>query len=81
MRAMQMLEQPSRSGAHYLIPLPDGMQATDAELLSLFTYEIRIGHSGARWSTAQGRFGPARGMSPGTWGRKRSQTDFQRVLY
>jgi hypothetical protein len=27
-------------------------------LLGLFTYEVRVGHAGDRWSTAQGRFGP-----------------------
>jgi hypothetical protein len=27
-------------------------------LLGLFTYEVRLGHAGGRWSTAQGRFGP-----------------------
>ena len=24
----------------------------------MFTYEVRLGHAGERWSTAQGRFGP-----------------------
>ena len=61
--AMQPLLRPSlpapSSGAHYLIPLPEGMDANAPELLGLFTYEIRLGHSGTRWSTAQGRFGPA----------------------
>jgi len=66
LRAMQRLQRPSvpadnpgGGGAHFLVPLPDGLEAGSPELLSLFTYEIRLGHAGARWSTAQGRFGPA----------------------
>lgn len=58
LRAMQPLLRRSEDGAHYLIPLPDGMTASSPELLGLFTYEIRLGHAGGRWSTAQGRFGP-----------------------
>ena len=58
LRAMQALLRPSSSGAHYLIPLPEGLGADAPELLSLFTYEVRLGHADARWSTAQGRFGP-----------------------
>ena len=57
--AMQPLLRRSASGAHFLIPLPEGLDANAPELLGLFTYEIRLGHTGARWSTAQGRFGPA----------------------
>ena len=57
--AMQPLLRSSTTGAHCLIPLPEGMNANAPELLGLFTYEIRLGHTGARWSTAQGRFGPA----------------------
>ena len=59
LRAMQPLQRPSGSGAHFLVPLPEGLNVGSPELLSLFTYEIRLGHAGARWSTAQGRFGPA----------------------
>lgn len=59
LHAMQALQRRSSSGAHYLIPLPDGLDANSPELLSMFTYEVRLGHTGARWSTAQGRFGPA----------------------
>ena len=58
LRAMQPLLRPSENGAHYLIPLPEGLGADAPELLSLFTYEVRLGHADARWSTAQGRFGP-----------------------
>jgi hypothetical protein len=58
LRAMQPLEARSAAGAHYLIPLPEGLDAESPELLGLFTYEVRLGHAGARWSTAQGRFGP-----------------------
>jgi hypothetical protein len=46
LRAVQSLEARSAAGAHYLIP---GLDAESPELL---------GHAGARWSTAQGRFGP-----------------------
>jgi hypothetical protein len=65
LRAMQRLQRPSLPsensgrGAHFLVPLPNGLEASSPELLSLFTYEVRLGHAGARWSTAQGRFGPA----------------------
>ena len=65
LRAMQRLQRPSHpaddagSNAHFLVPLPAGLEAGSPELLSLFTYEIRLGHAGDRWSTAQGRFGPA----------------------
>ena len=59
LHAMQRLQRPSGNGAHFLVPLPEGLDAASPELLSLFTYEIRLGHAGARWSTAQGRFGPA----------------------
>ena len=58
LRAMQRLLRPSAAGAHYLIPLPDGLCADSPELLGLFTYEVRLGHADGRWSTAQGRFGP-----------------------
>jgi hypothetical protein len=58
LRAMQQLLRPSDSGAHYLIPLPEGMSASAPELLGLFTYEVRLGHAAGRWSTAHGRFGP-----------------------
>ena len=59
LRAMTPLLRPSQSGAHYLIPLPEGLSPGSAELFSLYTYEVRLGHSGSRWSTAQGRYGPA----------------------
>ena len=57
LQAMQPLLQPAHSGAQYLIPLPDGLNPASPELLGLFTYEVRLGHAGGRWSTAQGRFG------------------------
>ena len=59
LRAMTPLLRPSQSGAHYLIPLPEGLSAQSPELLGLYTYEVRLGHAGSRWSTAQGRYGPA----------------------
>jgi hypothetical protein len=47
----------SDSPLHYLLPLPAGMTENSPELFGFFTYEIRVGHA-ARWSTAQGRYGP-----------------------
>jgi hypothetical protein len=44
---------------HYLVPLPEGLSPDSPELFGLFVYEIRLGHVAGRWSTAQGRFGPA----------------------
>jgi hypothetical protein len=43
---------------HYLVPLPPGVHEGSPELLSFFTYELRIGHDTSLWSTARGRFGP-----------------------
>jgi len=59
LRAMQRLDRKADDGAQYLlVPLPDGMKETSSELLGMFTYEIRLGHTESRWCTAQGRFGP-----------------------
>ncbi|OCK98282.1 uncharacterized protein K441DRAFT_317824 [Cenococcum geophilum 1.58] len=55
--AMQPLI-PSDSPIHWALPLPPGMSEDSPELLGMFTYELRVGHSGSLWSTAQGRFGP-----------------------
>ena len=55
---MQPLLRRSDGGAHFLIPLPDGLEASSPELFSMFTYEVRLGHTDERWSTAHGRFGP-----------------------
>ena len=57
--AMDLLDQQSESGPHYLVPLPKGLDESSLELFGMFTYEIRVGHTGARWSSAQGRYGPA----------------------
>jgi hypothetical protein len=43
---------------HYLIPLPDPLDEMSPELFGFYVYEIRLGHTAGRWSTAQGRFGP-----------------------
>ncbi len=59
LQAMQRLMQPSTTGAHFLVPLPEGLNDDSPELLSLLTCEVRLGHAGDRWSTAQGRFGSA----------------------
>ena len=58
LRAMDILDQHAEGGFHYVVPLPRGMSETSLELLGMFTYEIRLGHTGSRWCTAQGRFGP-----------------------
>ena len=58
LRAMQPLLRRSDDGAHFLIPLPDGLEASSPELFDMFTYEVRLGHTDERWSTAHGRFGP-----------------------
>jgi hypothetical protein len=46
----------SSSPRHFLLPLPDGLDAGSPELFGFFTYELRVGHA-RPWSTAQGRFG------------------------
>ena len=45
------------SPVHYLLPLPPGLHADSPELFGFYVYELRMGHSNAIWSTAQGRFG------------------------
>lgn len=44
--------------AHYLVPLPADLKDSSPELFGFFVYEVRLGHTNTRWSTAQGRFGP-----------------------
>jgi hypothetical protein len=56
--AMQQL-QDSPTEKFYLVPLPPGLSESSAELFGFFVYEVRLGHTAGRWSTAQGRFGPA----------------------
>jgi hypothetical protein len=58
LRAMQQLQGPPEE-THFLIPLPPNLQETSPELFGFFTYEVRLGHTSSRWSTAQGRFGPS----------------------
>lgn len=36
---------------HFLLPLPQGLNADSPELFGFFTYEFRVGHT--QWSTAQ----------------------------
>ena len=43
-------------GTFFMLPLPPGVTAEDAQLFGFWTYEFRVGHA-KRWSTAQGRFG------------------------
>ncbi len=59
LRAMDLLDQQAEAGSHYLVPLPKGLDETSLELFGMFTYEIRVGHTNSRWSSAQGRYGPA----------------------
>ncbi|KAN0067800.1 hypothetical protein V8E54_014047 [Elaphomyces granulatus] len=60
--AMQPLI-PTSSPLHWGVPLPPGLTLDSLELLGFWTYEFRLGHWNdkfhTRWSTAQGRFGPA----------------------
>jgi len=58
LHAMMPLDQPTRETTHYLVPLPKGLDQTSLELFGMFTYEIRVGHTDARWSLAQARYGP-----------------------
>jgi hypothetical protein len=54
---MQALTVSPQSDRHYLLPLPKGMGPESPELFGFFVYELRVGHDGSRWCTAQGRFG------------------------
>ncbi|WP_426611293.1 hypothetical protein [Bradyrhizobium sp. McL0616] len=54
--AMTRLLPSAGSAKHFLLPLPDGVDANSLALFGLWTYELRIGHVG-EWSTAQARFG------------------------
>jgi hypothetical protein len=56
--AMQELVASPASPVHFAVPLPPALDETALELFGFFTYELRVGHAGGRWSTAQGRFGP-----------------------
>jgi hypothetical protein len=57
--AMQELKASPESPGTYLVPLPSDLQESSPELFGFFVYELRFGHDASRWSTAQGRFGPA----------------------
>ena len=57
LNVMQKLIPSPASNRHYLLPLPNGLTPESAELFGFFVYELRAGHDGTRWSTAQGRFG------------------------
>jgi hypothetical protein len=54
--AMTRLVPSIGSPRHFLLPLPDGVDANSLALFGLWTYELRVGHVG-EWSTAQARFG------------------------
>ncbi|MEA2297892.1 MAG: hypothetical protein QOF77_828 [Solirubrobacteraceae bacterium] len=60
--AMTRLVPSPDSDRHFLLPLPAGIGADDPELFGFYSYEFRVGHSGAPgdlrwWSTANARFG------------------------
>jgi hypothetical protein len=55
--AMQQLVPSDTSQRHFVLPLPPGLSDGAEELFGFFVYEIRVGHDGERWCTAQGRFG------------------------
>ena len=59
LNAMGGLATNTPDGRHWIVPLPQGLNASSPELFGLYTYEIRVGHTNSRWSTAQGRHGPA----------------------
>jgi hypothetical protein len=58
LRAMQAPPESPDSKRHYAIPLPEELNETSPELFGFFVYEVCLGHTASRWSTAQGRFGP-----------------------
>ncbi|MFT3701340.1 MAG: hypothetical protein QM802_03180 [Agriterribacter sp.] len=53
------IDDPDKGIRHFLLPLPQGLNADSPELFGFFTYEFRVGHTDKKWSTAQGRFGRA----------------------
>jgi len=57
---LKAMDQVAESAAtrHYLIELPAHLQESSPELFGFLVYEVRVGHTASRWSTAQGRFGP-----------------------
>lgn len=57
LNAMQPLTPSPHSPRHYLLPLPPDLTPDSPELFGFFVCELRVGHDGSRWSTAQGRFG------------------------
>ena len=59
LNAMTGLAANTPDGVHWIVPLPSGLNASSPELFGLYTYEIRLGHTDSRWSSAQGRHGPA----------------------
>ncbi|QOY90166.1 hypothetical protein [Paludibaculum fermentans] len=59
LNAMGGLAQNTPDGRHWIVPLPEGLGSSSPELFGMYTYEIRLGHTEARWCTAQGRHGPA----------------------
>jgi hypothetical protein len=58
LNAMGHLTSNTPDKRHWIVPLPEGLGASSPELFGMYTYEIRLSHTNARWTTAQGRFGP-----------------------
>ena len=58
LNTMQAPDVSPAAPAHYLVPLPHDLTESSPELFGFFVYEVRLGHTASRWSTAQGRFGP-----------------------
>ena len=60
-QAMQAVGQRAQQGECYVVPLPEGVDASSPELFNMYTYEFRVGHvldNTKRWCTANGRWGP-----------------------
>lgn len=59
LNAMTGLAANTPDRMRWIVPLPAGLNASSLELFGLYTYEIRLGHTDSRWSSAQGRHGSA----------------------
>lgn len=55
--SMAQLIPADQSNIHFALPLPT-TDASSPLLFGFWSYEFRVGHTKAIWSTAQGRFGP-----------------------
>ncbi len=57
--AMDPLPATALAEPHYIVDLPKDLNEASPELFGFFVYEVRVGHTDSRWSSAQGRYGPA----------------------